>query len=294
MPPAFEVEPRPLDPIVLDGAAEAGALLDADELLLLLAPNRFVGVPRNPAEGSDAPPATPAPGPALAAPEAPGKLPPELCPPPESLDPPPSFRPDPEDAVDPPPPPRGAPPPDEPPPLGEPPPPCERVPPPCMAMARPPRPPLSCGAISDTYLSAAVTPVSRTVRSKPPVDTVAVRKIEPPGPEPVVSVLSALEARRRQPAKPKTANKIAVTKGIMPRPLGRGSADGTACGTGWLAGGVGNGAGKPLICHSLSKIHQKSFCLQRLRRFSSARGYAGQAKRQIFSKLTALHALTEP
>jgi hypothetical protein len=37
------------------------------------------------------------------------------------------------------------------------------------------RAPRNCGAISEAYLSAAVVPVSRTVRSRPPVKTLTVR-----------------------------------------------------------------------------------------------------------------------
>jgi len=50
-----------------------------------------------------------------------------------------------------------------------------RVEPETDAESGPCRAPRNCGATSEAYLSAAVVPVSRTVRSRPPAKTLTVR-----------------------------------------------------------------------------------------------------------------------
>ena len=78
-----------------------------------------------------------------------------------------------------------------------------RIPPPPLiidAAEYCPRPPRICGAIKETYFSAAVTPVRRSVRVSAPCWTGAVRTAATVGPPPEPSACGRVKYHVAQPA----------------------------------------------------------------------------------------------
>lgn len=143
------------------------------------------------------------------------------------------------------------------PPLDAPLPPPERPPPPRLTETviedespelsiltdMPPLRPASRGAVSDTYRSAAVTPVRRNVRSTPPCVAVTVRSVATGPCGPPVSGCAARFFSHHSPRPPsvtKSANMPQAIRREGLRTLGLGSGPGSA-GRGCLSG-----AGRPL------------------------------------------------
>lgn len=227
MPPALEVDPNPVLPSALELLAE---LLTADELrdavpTDLVPANRLIVAPDEEAlPPLLAPPACAVESEELLAVamdvEAPPEL--ELSPPPDAALPPP-----------------------------------ERPPPPRLTETvmevespelliltdMPPRRPASRGAVSETYCSAAVTPVRRNVRSTPPRVAVTVRSVATGPCGPPVSGCAARFFSHHKPSPPSVTTRAKIPQAIRReglRTLGAGSGPGCA-GRGCLSG-----AGRPL------------------------------------------------
>ena len=141
-----------------------------------------------------------------------------------------------------------------PPPPPEPPP--ERPPPPrvtdtvmevespelLMLTDMPPRRPASCGALSETYRSAAVTPVRRNVCSTSPRVAVTVRSVARGPAGPPVSGCAARLFSHHKPTPPSATTSAASPQAIFrpgPGTLGAGS------GPGWTGRGCLSGTGRP-------------------------------------------------
>jgi hypothetical protein len=240
MPPDVDVEPSPEDPKACEALAvllTAAELRDAVPTDLLLE-NRLVKPleGEEPEEEDELEESLPEPVPvdveaveAVAVDEPPE---PELpLPPPPPLELPPPPEPPPERPPPPPPPPR----------------PTETVmeaesPELLMLTDMPPRRPLSRGAFSETYRSAAVTPVRRNVRSTPPWVAVTVRSVARGPAGPPVSGCAARFFSHHSPTPPSATISAASPQAIFrpgPGTLGAGS------GPGWTGRGCLSGAGRP-------------------------------------------------
>lgn len=111
-----------------------------------------------------------------------------------------------------------------------------------MLTDMPPRRPASCGAFSETYRSAAVTPVRRNVRSTSPRVAVTVRTVARGPAGPPVSGCTLLLFSHHRPTPPSATTSAASPQAIFrpgPGTLGAGS------GPGWTGRGCLSGAGRP-------------------------------------------------
>lgn len=102
--------------------------------------------------------------------------------------------------------------------------------------------PDSCGAFSETYRSAAVTPVRRKVRSTSPRVAVTVRTVARGPAGPPVSGCTLLLFSHHRPTPPSATTSAASPQAIFrpgPGTLGAGS------GPGWTGRGCLSGAGRP-------------------------------------------------